>query len=157
MVRQAADVLVIHGAGFFNQSLADCIQVRSRVRGEREIAPAHTFNRPEKVDRRGTRGGQSLAHCIEVGRQLRERPGRAVLDPQGNAHGRRYSDRRSAAHHHRGDDVGYLLIGLGQNIGLFQRQLGLIEKANTCGGPFKGRNHGCFQFRALRSKVCAAV
>ena len=40
-----------------------------------------------------------------------------------------------------GGEDGYLLVGGGENLGLFERESGLVEKVDAGGRPFEGGNH----------------
>ena len=67
--------------------------------------------------------------------------GFGVLCAEGDAVGSGDADGRRAAHHHGDDDVGHLFVGCGEDVALFERELGLIEEADAFGGPGESGNH----------------
>ena len=62
--------------------------------------------------------------------------GLRLADAKRDAHGGGDSDGRSAAHDHVADDGGDLLIIGGEDVGLLEGKLGLIEEVNAVGEPF---------------------
>ncbi len=62
-------------------------------------------------------------------------------DADGDAHGSADADGGCSANDHGGDDVGYLRVGGCEDVDFFQRQAGLVEKADAFGGPFESGNH----------------
>ena len=67
--------------------------------------------------------------------------GGAAVDADGDAHGGGDADGGGAADDHVADDGGDLLVVGGENVGLFEGELGLVEEVNAGREPFEGRNH----------------
>src|SRR6185437_9281079 len=91
------------------------------------------------------RGGPGLADdvtdLVKVMLQISAIFSLGIFHPQRNTHGRGYANRRRAPHHHVADHVGHLVISLAGNVGLFGRQLGLVNEAYAGVGPFESLNH----------------
>ena len=51
------------------------------------------------------------------------------------------ADGRGSADDHVADDGGDLLVVGGEDVGLLEGELGLVEEVNACGEPFEGGNH----------------
>ncbi len=67
--------------------------------------------------------------------------GLRLADAEGDAHGGGDSDGGRAADDHVADDGGDLLVVGGEDVGLLEGKLGLIEEVNAVGEPFEGGNH----------------
>ena len=96
---------------------------------------------PGEVDGGGAAGSEGLGDDLEVGVERRDGGGGALLDADGDAHGSADADGGCSANDHGGDGVGDFVIGGCKDVDFFQRQAGLIEKADAFGGPFEGGNH----------------
>src|SRR5581483_3376391 len=66
------------------------------------------------------------------------------------------ADGRRTAHNHGDDNLSHLLIGSGEHGALFERELGLIDKANAVFGPGKRRNHAIFSVNGQQESVLIA-
>jgi hypothetical protein len=134
------DVFVIHAAGFGDEAGADAVETFA-FRLERVVVAAHAVNSPEEIDGGGAGRGEGLGDDLEVGVESGNRGGGALLDADGDAHGSADADGGRSANDHGGDDVGDIVIGGCEDVDFFQRQAGLVEKADAFGGPFEGGNH----------------
>ena len=67
--------------------------------------------------------------------------GLRVAHAQRNAHGRGHADGRRAAHDHGADRVRHFFVGLAGDVGLFGRQLRLVDEAHACVRPFQCLDH----------------
>ncbi len=105
------------------------------------ISLAHALDAPEKIDGGRAGGGEGLGDDLEVGVERGDGGGGAFLDAEGDAHGGRDSDGRCSADDHGGDDVGYFVVGGGENVDFFEREAGLVEKADAFRRPFESGNH----------------
>jgi len=73
--------------------------------------------------------------------QFRQCLGRGPLNAQSHAHRAGDADGHCAAYDHVADDSGHLFVVGGENVRLFEGELGLIEEVDAFGRPFEGRNH----------------
>ncbi len=64
-----------------------------------------------------------------------------IFCPEGNSHCGGDADGGGSAYDHGADDMGDIVMGAGEDIGLLKRQAGLIDEADAIGGPFEGGNH----------------
>ena len=67
--------------------------------------------------------------------------GGGALDAEGDAHGGGDADGHGAADDHVADDGGDLLVVGGEDVGLFEGELGLVEEVDAGREPFEGGNH----------------
>src|SRR5581483_11206769 len=140
----------------------DGFACRRRLCRERGKALAHAGNRPEEIYGCWARGSERIADQVEFFGQIRNRCSVALFHAERDTHIGRNSDSRSAAYDHRGTDVRYLLLAGSENVCFFERQLRLVEEADTILGPFKCRNHagssllGC-RVQGVDSVDCGSV
>ena len=132
------DVLGVHALGFFHQRLLDLGQGPHPQHFE---LVAHALDRPEKIYRGGPGLAHDVADLVKLMLQIAAIFSLGILHPQRDAHGRGHANGRRAPHHHVADDVGDLGISLAGNVGLFGRQLGLVNEAYAGIGPFESLNH----------------
>ena len=67
--------------------------------------------------------------------------GGGAVDAEGDAHGGGDADGHGSADDHVADDGGDLLVVGGEDVGLFEGELGLVEEVDAFREPFEGRNH----------------
>ena len=132
------DIFGMHALGFLHQRLLD---LRQRPHAQHFKFVAHALDRPEKIYRGGPGLADDVTDLVKVMLQISAIFSLGIFHPQRDAHGRGYANRRRAPHHHVADHVGHLGIGLAGNVGLFGRQLGLVNEAYAGVGPFESLNH----------------
>ncbi len=137
------DVFQVHALRFGDHFLPDAVD---REFAERLKLVFHALDRPEQVDRRGPRGTHRVADFFESAPQFADVSRLGIAHAQRNAHRCRYADRRRAAHGHIADRLRHLFIVVAGDVGLFGRQLALIDKAHAFVGPFEGFHHKDLKF-----------
>ena len=134
------DVFVVHAAGLGDDGGFD-LGDGGVFGDELNVETADLFDAPEEVD--GGRAGLGESLCDE-GNLFGEggEGGRgATVDADGHAHGGRDADGRGSADDHVADDGGDLLVVCGEDVGLLEGELGLVEEVNAGRKPFEGGNH----------------
>ena len=133
------DVFVIQPVRESDDSDLD-LRDRGILRGELVEEIPHLPDAPEEINRSGPRcrqrGADDLdfsAELLQRRRELRSMPIATPIAPETPIAG--------AAHDHVADDGSYLLVVGGENVGLFERKLGLIKEVDAGGRPFERRNH----------------
>ena len=111
------------------------------LRGERSVKVVYAANAPEQIHSGGAGCGEVVADLGDLAVKFSQRAGRRVLDPERHTHRSRNADRHGSANDHVANDGGNLLVVGCEDVGLLERQLGLVKKTNAGGGPFKGRDH----------------
>ena len=134
------DVFVIQPVRESDDSDLD-LRDRGILRGELVEEIPHLPDAPEEINRSGPRCRQRGADDLDFSAELLQRRRRAALDADSDAHCTRDADSRRPAHDHVADDGSYLLVVGGENVGLFERKLGLIKEVDAGGRPFERRNH----------------
>ena len=134
------DVLVVHAAGFGDDGGFD-LGDRSFLCGEVVVEIADLVDAPEEIDGGGAGFGERLGDDGDFCGEGREGGRGAAVDADGHAHGGRDADGGSAADDHVADDGGDLLVVGGEDVGLFEGELGLVEEVNAGWEPFEGGNH----------------
>jgi hypothetical protein len=150
------DVFVVEAVGEGYDLLFDLGD--GRVGGcEFGVEVADLRDAPEEIDGGGARGGQVVADEGDFGGERGEGGGGGVLDAEGYAHGSGDADGGSAADDHVADDGGDLLVGGGENVGLFEGELGLVEEVDACGRPFESGNHVSLSLERISSRATATL
>ena len=104
-------------------------------------SPSHALDAPEEVRRRGARVAYALADALEIELEILNGFGRRVFRADRHTHGRRYAERRSAAHHHIFDGAGDLFICFEDGIDFLGRQPPLIDHYDAFVCPFYSLYH----------------
>ena len=119
------DVLRTNRFRLGEQARADRVQ---RLPRERDGAPAHAIERPEEVDGRRARRGETFDGGLEIGQQPVERGRAALPRREDDAVRGRDPDRRRAAHDERADGIGHVFPARVVALDFAQRQHRLIEE-----------------------------
>ena len=143
------DVFVVEAVGEGDDGGLDCGD-GGVGGGELSVEVADLGDAPEEVDGGGAGFGEGLADGLDFGGERGQGGGRAAVDADGDAHGGGDTDGRGSADDHVADDGGDLLVVGGENVGLFEGKLGLIEEVDAGGRPFEGRNHVPLSLEELR-------
>ena len=132
------NILGVHVLRFFDQRLLD---LWDRANADALKLLLHAADRPEKIYSRGPRLADYIASLIEVTLEIASGFGLRIFHSQRNAHCRGHADGGRSTHDHGANDVGDLLMRRAGNVGLFRRQLRLINEAYAPVSPFEGLNH----------------
>lgn len=136
------DVVVVHAAGLGYDGGFDRWNGDGRFFGGEFVVEAANFvDSPEEIDRGGAGFGESLRDDGNFCGKGFEVGGFAAVDADGHSHCGRDADGRRAADDHVADDCGDLLVVGREDVGLLQREFGLVEEVNAGGKPFEGGNH----------------
>jgi hypothetical protein len=134
------DVVVVHATGLGNDCGFD-LGDGSVFCGELVVEAADLVDAPEEINGGGAGLGEGLCDDGDFGSEALEIGGRAAIDADGDAHGGGDADGGGSADDHVADDGGDLLVVGGEDVGLLERELGLIEEINAGREPFEGRDH----------------
>ena len=129
------DVFVVHLAGFGDDGGLD-FGDGGVFGGERVVEVADLVDAPEEVDGGGAGLGEGLGDDGDFCVERWDGGCGAAVDADGHAHGGGDSDGGSAADDHVADDGGDLLVVGREDVGLFERELGLVEEVYAFGEPF---------------------
>jgi len=134
------DVLVVHAAGFGDYcgfNFGDGAVFGSKL----VVEVADLVDAPEEIDGGGASLGKGLGDDGDLGGEGRDGGRGAAVDADSHAHGGRDADGGGSADDHVADDGGDLLVVGGEDVGLLEGELGLIEEVNAGREPFEGRDH----------------
>jgi hypothetical protein len=134
------DVLVVHAAGLGDDCGFD-LGDGGVLCGELVVEGADLVDAPEEIDGGGPGFGEGLGDDSDFGGEGWEGGRGAAVDADGDAHGGRDADGGGSADDHVADDGGDLFVVGGENVGLLEGELGLIEEVNAGREPFEGGNH----------------
>src|SRR5271170_926595 len=134
------DIFVVHATGLGDDGGLDFGD--GGVFGDEfNVETADLFDAPEEVDGGGAGLGEGLRDEGDLFGEGREGGRGTAVDADGHAHGGRDADRWGSPDDHVADDGGDLLVVGGEDVGLLEGELGLIEEVNAGREPFEGRNH----------------
>jgi len=129
------DVFVVHAAGLGYDCCFDLRDGRVLC-GQVVVDAADLVDGPEEVDCGGAGFGEGFADDFDFGVEGRDGGGGAAVDADGYAHGATDADGGGSADDHVADDGGDLLVVGGEDVGLLEGKLGLVEEVNASGEPF---------------------
>ena len=134
------DVFVVHAPGLGDDGGFD-IGNGGIFCDELHVETADLFDAPEEVDGGGAGFGEGLCDDCDLFGEGREGGRGAAVDADGHAHGGRDADGWGAADDHIANDGSDLLVIGGEDVGLLEGELGLVEEVNAGREPFECGNH----------------
>src|ERR1039458_6104624 len=149
---QVGDVLVVEAAGEGNDLLLD-LRDGGVAGGELGVEVADLVDAPEDIDGGGAGFGEGAADIVDFGGEGGEVRRGTAVDAKGDAHGGGDANSHGATDDHVLDNAGDLLVVGGKDVGLLERELGLVEEIDAFREPFEGGNHAAPFYRGQRPGV----
>jgi len=134
------DVFVVHATCLCDDRGFD-LGDRGVFGGECVVEVADLVDAPEEIDGSGPGLREGFGDDRDLFGEGGDGGCGAAVDADGDAHGSGYTYGWSAADDHVADDGGDLLVVGGEDVGFFERKLGLVEEVYAFREPFEGRDH----------------
>ena len=143
----ACDVFVQNLQCFADEAFPDFVQ-RNALLAQPAVQRPHAVDRPEEIHGCRPCCRQRLADLVQLGIDVFVS---GFQHADRNAHRRRAADRRCAANDHVLDRYRYFSVVPASHVGLFRRQLCLVDHHDAGRRPFDSLHHGLTSRRPTAS------